>query len=499
MSSGPVALSTPSQGGISGVGLQRAAARNQRGDARTLLSELQVRAMLNECEARMGRPLASLRSKLLRQRNPAEPIWELVNIHAALKVGDVTEESHAEPDIRLSWPSGDVVWIEATHVSARDQALLEDVHTFPNWIRRELELCGLDPRMQIRLDQRVQRYGGEMVVPPRNRRRALKGTSEWREFVRNVKASRVGKWDPGSGYNVVVKVTPGPAFTSSYPTVGIPRRPEDHVLYRAIKSKAAQILDRPQRGTHQPLILSVCASHPSARMESMGPGTSTARNAVTAALADTRGWDNASLHNFIGPGNRRGMQISGAEYISGVLVTELQEPLATWSREHGRHARSRLFLNQSAGHPLGDSIRAQLRGLHFNHYKYGPQWGEHWRDPLDDADEQDDRRARDVGSIKMGLGRDAMSIELPTSLLLRVLSGKVPAKEAFDKFGSDVFSRLQSAFSEGREIEAIEVVPADPATRKSQSVKIVVGPPIPPVLAVRKKKESGQVPRPRET
>lgn len=446
--------------------------------------------MLRECEERAGRPLTALRSKLLRQRSPVEPIWELVNIHAALKVGGVTEESAAEPDIRLSLPSGEIIWIEATHVSAREQSVLDDVQSFPNWIRRELSRCEIDPRMHIELDERLPRQAGELVVPPRNRRRALKGTPAWREFVLVVKESRRGIWDPGPDYNVVVKVTPGDGFTSGYPVVGIPRRPEDHVAYRAIKSKIEQILGRAKRDEHQPLILSVCASHPSAQMDSMSPSATSTRNAIAAALADTSRWDTASLHNFIGPGNRKGLQVSGADYISAVLVTELHDPLTMYSRTRHRHAKSRLFVNPSARHPMDDSVLAQLRELHFNHYQYGPQWGELWQESLDDANEQDERRVREAGSITMGLGRDTMSIELSTNLLLRILSGKATAQDAFSEFANDTWQRLQRAFSEGREIEAIEVVPADPPARKTQRVKITVGPPIPPVLAVRKPKKT---------
>jgi hypothetical protein len=446
--------------------------------------------MLLECEARIGRPLVALRQKLLRQRNPIEPIWELVNIHTATMVGTVTEESGAEPDVRLALPSGDVVWIEATHVSARDQTVLKDVNSFPHWIRKEIAAAGVELKnLNIQIDARDPGYHSDVTVPPRNVRRRLKATLEWRRFVREVLATRRGTWQPDQEFNVIVRVSPGSGYTCGPPIVGIPRRPEDHVLYRAIRSKAGQLRSRPNRLEHQPLILSICATHPNACLESMESSSTRMRHAITAALADTSDWGTVALYNYIGPGYRKGLRVSGAEFISAVIVTELREPMEGWRLQHyAREARSQIFGNPEARHRLTASIVEQLRPLRFNHYRYGPQWGEHWQDPLNRSDSQDERRSRDAGSITMGIGKTGvMTIEISTSLLLRVLSGRATAAEAFAEFGDDTWPRLQGAFSEGREIAKIEVVPGDPAARRTQRVKITLGDPVPPVLSVRKK------------
>lgn len=454
-----------------------------------MLSEYQVRAMLLHCEARIGRPLSALRHKLLHQRNPIEPIWELVNLHAATMVGEVTEETHAEPDIRLVLPSGDVVWIEATHASPREQKLVDDMNSFPAWIRKELAAAGVDPKnLHIQLDARDPGYHSEVTVPPSNVRRRLKATSEWRQLVRTVLNSRKGTWGPGREFNVIVTVSPGSGYSTGAPVVAIPRRPEDHVLYRTIKAKTEQILRRSKRLEHQPLILSVCASHPNAHVDSMDSSSTQMRHAITAALADTSDWGTLQLYNFIGPGHRKGLRVAGAEFISAVIVTELREPMQGWRPQfHVREARSKLFGNQGAKHPLVAPVLEQLTQLHFNHYRYGPQWGEHWQDPLDRIDLQDERRQRDAGSITMGLGRNAvMTVEISTSMLLRLLSGRVTPAEAFSAFGDDSWPRLQRAFSEGREITKIEIVPGDPAARQTQRIKITLGNPVPPVLSVRK-------------
>lgn len=453
-----------------------------------MLSEPQIRAMLSECEASLGRPLSSIRSKLLRQRNPIEPVWELVNVHAALKVGEVTEETSAEPDIRLALPRGDVVWIEATHVSPREQNKLDDVRTFPGWIRKELARAGVVPKdLHIELKARDPGYISLATVPPDNGRRALKQRPQWREFVSSVREKRTGTWEPGPEYNVIVQVSPGSGYTSGGPVVGIPRRPEDHVLYRAIGTKAEQIRQRSKRHEHQSLILSVCSSHIDAQIDANDPGGTHMRHAVTAALADTSGWSMGALYNHIGPGYQKGLRVPGSEYISAVVVTTLSEP-SLWPRmEFHRAARSQFFPNRYARQPLTQAVLEQLASLHFNHYRYGPQWGEVWQDPLDRDDEQDQRRDRDSGSITLGLGRDNVdTVEITTSRLMRILSGKATAKEAFAEFREDTWTALQNAFSEGREIEAIEVVPADPATRETQRVRITLGPSIPPVVAVRK-------------
>lgn len=454
-----------------------------------MLSEFQVRAMLLECEAGIGRPLTALRQKLLRQRNPIEPIWELVNLHSAMKVGDVREESNAEPDICLSLPSGDVVWIEATHVSPREQVILDDVHTFADWIRKQLRTAGVEPKdLHIQLDARDPGFHSQMTVPPQNARHGLKALPAWRQFVKEVLDVRKGRWEPGAKFNVIVAVSPGSGYTSGAPVVGIPRRPEDHVLYRAIKSKAGQVRRRAARADHQPLILSICASHPSTQVESMDPDASQMRHAITAALADTSNWSMGALYNNIGPGYQKGLRVSGAEFIAAVIVTELRESFQGWRPQfHRRQAHSKLFINRGARRPLTASALAQLMPLHFNHYAYGPQWGEHWQIPLDRSDLQDKRRERDTGSLTMGLGRHAvMNVEISTSQLLRILSGRTTPAEAFAEFSGGSWNRLQVAFSEGREIRSIELVPGDAATRRTQRVKITLGEPLAPVLSVRK-------------
>jgi hypothetical protein len=415
-----------------------------------------------------------------------------------MMVGEVMEESSAEPDVRLALPNGDVVWIEATHVSPRNQKLLDEVQSFPDWIRKELNSVGVDTRRQhIQLNARKSGDQTQMTVPPGNVRRGLKGKPEWRRFVRDIVDTRKGVWLPGSEFNVIVVVSPGSGYTSGAPVVGIPRQPDDHVVYRAIESKAEQIKRRSNRLEQQPLILSVCASHPDAQIDPTDIGAIPLKQAIVAAVADTSGWSTIALRNGLGPGHRKGLQVSGAELVSAVLITDLRAQMEGWRPQfYTRHARSRLFLNPGARCKLTASALEQLRELHFNHYRYGPQWGEHWRDPLDRTDGQDERRERDPGAVTIGFGANSVkTVEITTSMLLRLLSGRTTPEEAFSSFGEDTWPSLQAAFSEGREIVGIEVLPGDPAVRRTQRVKITFGDPIPPVLSVRK--ETSAKPEPR--
>jgi hypothetical protein len=78
-----------------------------------LLSEDQLRQILADCEKAVGHPLSDLREKLLKHER-LSPTWELITIDAASDIGQVAYEVlGGGPDIRLTLPEGDRIWIEA--------------------------------------------------------------------------------------------------------------------------------------------------------------------------------------------------------------------------------------------------------------------------------------------------------------------------------------------------------------------------------------------------
>ncbi|MCP5056892.1 MAG: hypothetical protein GY937_09240 [bacterium] len=379
------------------------------------------------------------------------------------------------------------MWIEATHVSPRNQSERDDLKTFPGWIREGLEARGAVPRMRI--DLRKRDDDAELTVPPRNERRRLKQTPAWGEFVEAVTAGRPGTWEPGAGFNVVVKVTQDSLPGSGYPATGIPRRPLDHVVYRSIRSKAKQIRARGDRaGRRQPLIVSICTSHPGTEVNADSFRATRLGNALTAAFCDTRKWDEVALHNFIGPSRERERPIRGSEFISAVLLTEILDPPMPLYGPSFRFAETRLFRNPYARSPLDPSTCEALNELDFNHYSYGPQHGENWSVPLEDPQDQRPRRSQESGSIVWSpKGVFNMSLELPTDVLLRVLSGEGSVEEAMGQSApKGAIEALKIAFRCGCEIESIDKVDAVPAQRKPQRVKFQFGPPRPPVVAVKK-------------
>lgn len=460
-----------------------------------MLNEYQVRMMLQECERRIGRELSALRKRLLHHRSPIEAVWELVNIHAAAMVGRVTEESHSEPDLCLALPGHEsVVWIEATHVSPRCQSELDDSHAFPSWLRRELNRAGVETKnLHVELSPRQPGLSANLKMPPRNAWRRVKATKAWHQFARNVLDSGGAQLDLGPEYDLIASVRPGAGCVSVAPALGIPRSPQEHVVYRAIRSKAKQVAKRQRRHEHQPLMLSICGSHPDARLDSMGAGAIKADQAVAAALADTSTWSSAEMHNYIGSDPRKRLRVPGAEFISAVLITQLEDPAGEWPpRGLSRRAQTRMVGNPAARRPLTQAMLEQLKALHFNHYRYGPQWGEAWQEPLDNGGQQVKRRLRQDDSITIGLGRFGVNtVEMSTSAFLRVLSGQASAEEVVMEGSAEAWGMLRSAFSEGREVQALEVIPGDPRTGRAQRVKIVLGEPIPPVVAVRKVKPEG--------
>lgn len=88
-----------------------------------MLSENQIRTLLDYCESKIGTTLSSLRKRLLRHNKPDATIWELVWIYWALQIGKVRPESHAasaDLEIQLS----DCTYrIEVATIQANDRSV----------------------------------------------------------------------------------------------------------------------------------------------------------------------------------------------------------------------------------------------------------------------------------------------------------------------------------------------------------------------------------------
>ena len=85
-----------------------------------MLSENQIRVLLDQCELAIGTTLTSLRQRLLRHNKPDATIWELVWIFWALQIGTVKPESIKDTaDLEIQF-SEDKCRIEVTTLQMHD-------------------------------------------------------------------------------------------------------------------------------------------------------------------------------------------------------------------------------------------------------------------------------------------------------------------------------------------------------------------------------------------
>ena len=111
-----------------------------------MFSERQIRHLLEICEKRVSKPLETLRERLLRDRNSASVIWELLlfYIFVCRYRAVVHEPAEKMPDflVRLTWRRR--VSVEAACVTSPSNAELNRSSEFTFWLYRQLLKEGID-------------------------------------------------------------------------------------------------------------------------------------------------------------------------------------------------------------------------------------------------------------------------------------------------------------------------------------------------------------------
>jgi hypothetical protein len=109
-----------------------------------MLSEGQIEYLLEECEAKLNAPLATLRDRLLHDRNHASAIFELVLIYTLLG-----RLARVEPEAGTGMPDAVIrgCWrprmsLEAAVVTSRSNAVLDHNGRIHNWLYREIIALG---------------------------------------------------------------------------------------------------------------------------------------------------------------------------------------------------------------------------------------------------------------------------------------------------------------------------------------------------------------------
>ena len=183
-----------------------------------MISEEQARALLRECERRVGRELRDLRARLGKSQYPLGALWELVTLYVSSETGEVDHEpAGSMPDVllccdslqsglftqllrrapawfrRLPWIARrrSAIWIEATHIQWPEKSASEHIGRFIMWIRSQFRELGLNDRRRINIRVEGPSQGEDLQVPLENEWASLRKTSEWRAFLDRLVDSRV--------------------------------------------------------------------------------------------------------------------------------------------------------------------------------------------------------------------------------------------------------------------------------------------------------------------
>lgn len=468
-----------------------------------VITESQARAMIEECEVRIGRTLDGLRKQLLWSDNTLGALWELIVLHACVQLGPGVDHEPAQrmPDIVLSLPGVEPFAVEATHIDWPDREEQELRHKFIDWVRVWLQKRNVDPST---FDPHLGPSDPNLnhdIVPPEHLWKALLSTDEWSRIV-DAAERPPNKVEvhlpPPFRAKLAIEFT-GVAkdgLSAGFRAAGSIERVADHPVYAALRSKSKQASNWKRE---EPIVVCIGSSLTTSLfpMAEAHPG---AEAAVAAALMNTSRWPIIDQLNRLRDGSGKDYSVRGAKRISAVVLTSIEAaPHLGWPPPtYNRVAVARLLLNPEAAFPLTKAQLDALAKLNLNLVPYGPQW-ETWRTPTASAWKDPSRimnRNEPGKDISYGHGgRGGFTLQFAAEDLVRLLAGLDPAQSLRESIeGIHAGGRLR-----GRPIiTSIEMVPGDAKQRKPDMVKVTFTPrPEPLVQGLKTSAETqSQVPSP---
>lgn len=451
-----------------------------------MLSEKQIRAIIEECEVVLGRDLTELRKRLLRQRHTEANIWELIVLYGSLPLGKVIyEPTEGTPDICIESENGTAIWLEATYVYPRHQVHYNDLQNFPQWIREQLNNygCSWALKAEIRLDPAVQKEN--ILIPPRNKWSQMLRNTSWNEFVVLAKAQHSALWKcPIDNLKVHAARSPSPSVVAGYPVPDIPKHPREHPVYRTIEKKAKQVRDWKDEGNdYSPLFLILGTDDQSGRVDSGKISGVSTDQAIYAALADTSKWDPVTTYNKMGSWDGGRLRVSNSSLIAGVVFANFETSFTHLYTKREDVCKGTFYENPHPSAPLSKQRKDLVCQLQLNRVKYFLGL-EDWR--IDDKGNGLKRARRRGGNIVIKSKKDgAFEVEMPTILLTQILSGDVSAQEAW-QHSPEIYNLFKSALVTGQELINARVGTSDSKNREEANICLSFGPPLPPAIRVKK-------------
>jgi hypothetical protein len=471
-----------------------------------VLSERQIEYLLEQCERKTGKPLAKLRERLLRDRNPTSVIWELVIFDTLLSRFTAVEHEPGErmPDFlaRASWLSR--FSVEAACITSPSARNLAHSSDFDRWLYRAVVKAGVQTNganIVVR-----PRDSGRAEIPEKHRWRAMTRHPSWATFIDELRGRAEGIWScPEGGITVGFRVQQN-GFINALPLApAIPTDITKHPVYREIRNKARQIGNWRWRLKRRPVMLAILVAQSGPEFsEHAGFHDYSVRRAVFSALLDHNRMADLDRINILRQrlkfqpdgvyveSNR--LRVAGSERISSVLIVRIRNDSAVGSHVPRSKAKAELYNNPHARNPFSESLNNDIQRLDFNRVEYGPGW-ESWQENARGSLKV--RNLRRGGMLEFRSGKGGIEMRIPTLKIMAILAGEKTAKEVFAEYGNrppNPLTFFRRVLASDLTLESVELVEADPTTRAEQQFSFRFGAGKAAVIARAKEPVDGQVP-----
>jgi len=455
-----------------------------------MLTERQIRGLLNICENRTGVELTGLRKRLLYDKETFAHIWELVVLFAVTGLGHVIPEPYeGAPDTHLNASDGKSFWMEAAFITNTHKLDEEEVDEFGRWIRKRLHEAGCLWGKTAHIDIEVKDDRKEFHLPRRNGWLAMTKEGEWRKFINQSLMAHSASWiSPRVNFTVEASARDpkmGSFVTMHYPGRFSPNDPTEHPVYRTIREKAKRWVAAGK--DFSPLVLVIGYTQQHSIIDPSGGTSVSLRQAVNAAFTDPKLVNNITYYNWVGCWGTKSMKVSGSELISAVVLAGLNDAPSPLYRQDSRIWKARFYDNPHARRPLSSSEMELLSSFNLNRVDFGRGF-EEWS--ASDKGDQLQRAEYKGGRLMIRPNKDgSFIVEIPVHHIIRVLAGAVSAKSLFLEYGADVPELFVRALRDGQEIVDISLVDQDLLARTGGRIQISFGPPHASVLCVPKRKQ----------
>lgn len=385
----------------------------------SMLKEEQVAELLSRCEKVTGQRLEQIRGNLSSSETRSAAIWELVVLDASTRIGVVEYEPHSDgsPDIRVTLPSGNMIWIEIAFLYPRFWKEERQSFEISQWLRQEADRRGLDGfKISCRFSGPASRSGFIRKLPQLHQRNNFLKSSIVKEFFNQIVANQAERASfTHPEYTLEVIYAPQSNGGGGGGLVQeAPKHYKEHALYRIVKDKARQ------HDVSGVRLLCIGTDQSNALSATVAPGGVNASEALYHAYKQTTS-------------------------ISGVIAVSIE------SRVQGftgitRDARATIYYNERAKAVPAEGDKDALSKLNFNLWKY--------HHPLNQYDTPPSGLYRKLGGrLSVSTSNNGGKLTIPTTVLLEILAGRTSLSELYDLSAEPLLSgdyRIKScSFQEG--------------------------------------------------